>query len=204
MAIFTPKNLAHGLDKQGVCLYILSMTEKCAHPECELEGTFPAPRDPQNISARQYFCEKHIKEFNKQWNGLKGFSSDDLYTMQSGGTWGRPTWKMGVNTESYKKATFAADRTYKNPYTMFDDVEGSAETAKIFTPKMPKRITEACETLGIEPPLSPTLIKKRFTALAKKFHPDIYTGDDAAERMGIINDAYTTLKDYLKRQDAAS
>ncbi|MDE0723133.1 MAG: DnaJ domain-containing protein [Alphaproteobacteria bacterium] len=177
------------------------MTEICAHPDCELEGTFPAPRDPSNISARQYFCEKHIKEFNKNWNGLKGFSSDDLYTLQSGATWGRPTWKMGVNTESYKKATLAADKNYKNPYTLFGDMDEDQATTT-FTPKMPKKITEACETLGIEPPLTPHIIKKRFTVLAKKFHPDIYTGDDAAERMGIINDAYTTLKDYLKRQEA--
>lgn len=176
------------------------MTHICAHPDCNEEGTFPAPKDPQNIKSRQYFCEKHIKEFNKKWNGLQGFSSDDLYSLQSGATWGRPTWRMGVNTESYKKAAFAADRTYKNPYTMFDGAsDASMDTS--FTPRMPRKIKEACETLGVEPPLTAPLIKKRFTALAKKFHPDIYTGDDAAERMGVINDAYTTLKDYLKRQE---
>ena len=79
---------------------------KCAHPGCEREGTFPAPRSTKNIYDRQYFCEEHIKEFNKKWDGLKGMTDEDILSMQTKATWERPTSPFGIHSESNKAATF--------------------------------------------------------------------------------------------------
>ena len=43
-------------------------------------------------------------------------------------------------------------------------------------------------------------IKKAFRTLSKKFHPDVYKGEDANEKFSRISEAYDVLSDDTKRQ----
>ena len=59
------------------------------------------------------------------------------------------------------------------------------------------------EILEVDKNASQEVIEKAYKALAKKYHPDLQTGEKQlqyAEKMKIINEAYDVLSDNLKRQ----
>lgn len=56
-------------------------------------------------------------------------------------------------------------------------------------------------TLGVDPQASPGVIKAAFKKLAFQYHPDVYKGTDAQERMRGILQAYQTLSDPQARQE---
>lgn len=52
------------------------------------------------------------------------------------------------------------------------------------------------EILGVSPSSSLSDIKKAYHKLSKIYHPDLNSSKDAAEKFKIINNAYSTLKEY--------
>ena len=59
------------------------------------------------------------------------------------------------------------------------------------------------EILEVDKNASQEVIEKAYKALAKKYHPDLQTGEKQlqyAEKMKIINEAYDVLSDSMKRQ----
>ena len=55
------------------------------------------------------------------------------------------------------------------------------------------------DILGVNRNASPEDIKRAYRRLVKQFHPDIYKGDDANEKIKEINEAYEVLSDADKR-----
>ncbi len=177
----------------------------CAHADCKEKGDFPAPRDPRNIGARQFFCQTHIKEFNKKWNGMKGFSEDEIFSMQNGAaTWNRPTWAMGINSKSNKTAQFDFE-TAEDLYRFFRDRQ--VNEAKVLHKKEPSKkylppdVKEACAILALDKPIGGKILKKRYLNLIKKHHPDKNEGAEKAEEtMKQINVAYKILEDFTTKK----
>ena len=60
--------------------------------------------------------------------------------------------------------------------------------------------TDYYAVLGIDPNATATNIKAAFKKLALQYHPDVYKGDDAQERMRILLQAYQTLTDPTERK----
>src|SRR5918911_1593145 len=54
--------------------------------------------------------------------------------------------------------------------------------------------------LGVKETASPSTIKAAFKKLALQYHPDVYKGEDAEERMRLLLVAYQTLSDETARQ----
>jgi DnaJ-domain-containing protein 1 len=103
----------------------------------------------------------------------------------------RPTWRYdnyaGYEEELYNKAWGTYHYTDRPPgedsskYSLFGD----------FT--HPER--EAMAIMGLEPPISMDIIKKRYKELAKKHHPDLNGKDPVSEELlKRINMSYTILK----------
>lgn len=177
---------------------------KCAWPDCPEEGTYPAPRDPRDLAARQYFCLPHIKEFNKRWNGLEGFSPGEIYDLQNkAATMGRPTWAMGVNP------TGPTPQTATNPFATAQDLfsffkqrrmkEGLSEGPLPDSSLLPPDVKEACTIFNIEGPLPQPQLKKRYLGLMKQHHPDVNQAAGAEEYVKRINVAFKILTDYTSR-----
>jgi len=55
------------------------------------------------------------------------------------------------------------------------------------------------EILGVSRTATAVEIKRAYRKLAKKYHPDVYKGDDADVRIKSINEAYEVLSDEKKR-----
>ena len=59
--------------------------------------------------------------------------------------------------------------------------------------------TDYYETLGVPRDATPEQIKKAYRRLAMKFHPDVASEPDAADRFKRIGEAYEVLSDTHKR-----
>lgn len=184
------------------------MTHVCAWPECNEEGTFPAPRNPRDLRDRQYFCAAHIKEFNKRWNGLEGFSEHEIYGMQDGtANWKRPAWNSGLQGQGPSGARVEQPRI--DPFADPDDLYGFFKDRVArerqgeslpSTRHLPADVKESCAIFGIERPLEAVTLKKRYITLMKQHHPDVNQSDTAADQSKRINVAYRILSDYAERQ----
>lgn len=60
--------------------------------------------------------------------------------------------------------------------------------------------TDYYAVLGIDPQASASTIKAAFKKLALQYHPDVYKGEDAQERMRTLLQAYQTLNDPAERK----
>lgn len=175
----------------------------CAYPNCTEEGTFPAPRDPRNIGARQYFCKPHITEFNKKWNGLDGFKPEEIFSMQHGAaTWNRPTWKMGVNAEKIQGAFKTADELFQFFRQRQMNDAKSMFQAKPENAPLPPDVKEACRIFDLENVTDTKELKQKYLQLVKENHPDLNPEDvKAQESIKRINVAYKILEDFSKTRD---
>jgi hypothetical protein len=61
--------------------------------------------------------------------------------------------------------------------------------------------TDYYKVLGVDSHASASTIKAAFKKLALKYHPDVYNGSDAQERMRDLLIAYQTLSDPVSRRD---
>jgi DnaJ-class molecular chaperone len=55
------------------------------------------------------------------------------------------------------------------------------------------------QLLEVSETASPEVIRAAYRALAKKYHPDVYKGDDRQQMMTTVNTAYSVLSDPEKR-----
>ena len=182
----------------------------CMYPGCKSEGLYPAPQNPRALNKRLMFCLKHVREYNASWNGLDGFSSQEIFKMQHGNAhWNRPTWELGVGTESYESATFTQTAA-RDPFSIFNHLKNSATSEQKKAPPpetdygvMPGQIRKACLELEIIPPLTKENVKSTYRSLARKYHPDLNkNAPESEEQLKRINDAYKTLLKYLEKRDA--
>ena len=177
----------------------------CAYPGCTKEGEFPAPKSTKDIYDRQYFCQEHIAEFNKKWNGLDGMSEDDIFAMQTKSTWERPTWTFGIHGESARASQFQF-KTSDDLYAFFKNRQ-KREFLKGFSAQqeapqevpLPPDVQESCAIMNITLPITEPVLKKKYLDLIKKHHPDKNAGDkNAEESVKRINVANQILKDYIQ------
>lgn len=184
----------------------------CNWPNCAEEGLFKAPKNPRDLREKQYFCTAHIKEFNKRWNGLDGFSEDEIYGLQEPtAVWQRPSWSAETPAKEAPppKATQARMKGKTTFFNSADDLFGffnSRMARELNGERAPTRkalpadVKAACTLFSIENPLEDMLLKRRYLNLVKQNHPDVNKSPTAAEAIKRINVAYKILCDYRERQ----
>lgn len=184
------------------------MAQICVHPNCNKAGEYAAPVEPGNSRARQYFCLEHIREFNKNWNGLQGMSADQLYAIQSGNTyWQNKTFPIGENPAQWAKLGLNFD-TADDLLSFFKERQGSATAQRSSTTgeTLPADVQDARKIMGITEPHNAATLKVQYVKLLKEHHPDRHGGSKVAEEnMKKLNVAYKILQDWSIRQglDAA-
>ncbi len=137
-------------------------------------GDFRAPRSRNNLREYQWFCEEHIKEFNKKWNYFEGMTADEIYEFQHDAHTGhRPTWRIDQRTGNINaKLEEAFGR-------MFGD--GQAVNYRANAKPINARDRDALATLDLDHPSDKAKIKSQYRELVKKYHPDVNRGTGHAQ-----------------------
>lgn len=68
----------------------------CDYPGCPEAGLYKAPRSRDRLHDYYWFCLDHVRDYNAQWDFLKGLSSDEIEEqIRLATVWNRPTWPLG-------------------------------------------------------------------------------------------------------------
>lgn len=148
---------------------------------CENEGAFPAPKEAENLSKKDNYCLKHIREFNQNWDFFKHKNQKEIQDFQYQSLLGhRETKPFGVKNIDIN----SLKELQKNIKNIF--IKKPKEI------KYTKKEIEALNMLDLNVEAKAEDIKKRYKILVKKFHPDI-NGKKSEEKFKKINNAYNLL-----------
>ena len=166
----------------------------CMAEGCFDRGTYPVPKNRQELRSHIWFCLNHIRMFNSQWNYYDGLEGEALEReIRRATTWERPSWKFGTGPS----AKIANSEPFEDKFSFFDEPEIKTHIA---AQNLTVEEKKAYALLELEPCADEKAIKQRYKALAKELHPDHNRSDPAAEdRLKEINLAYAVLRKNIKR-----
>lgn len=143
----------------------------CDYHGCQRKGEHPAPKSPYTRD-KWWFCEEHAAEYNRSWNFFAGMRDEDA--------------RAFAREERRKAGGYAKADAWS--WGGARDQEGLSRMER-----------EAYHVLELEPPANLAALKKRYRALAKKYHPDLNPGNAAsAEKFQQVTFAYELLKGKLE------
>ena len=158
--------------------------EICDWPGCEEKGGCRAPKSPDRLREYHNFCQKHAREYNKNWNFFSGMSDDDIANWQQGARHGhRPTWGVEKNTAERSQARKQRTKSrgpgaYAHGYNIFGD--GKEDIAPRRR-QLSRMAIKALNDLGLDESAQPDEVRKTYTRLVKQLHPDANRGDRSTE-----------------------
>ena len=175
---------------------------QCEAVGCGEPGEFraPGPRGPgfDGPGDWRWFCLDHVRAFNTAYDWFEGMSAEEILAAQ------HPA--AGWANSSTRRA-FRADAGIDGVprWADFDDpldaigarasdirrrAAGRAEYAR-FTP----REREALTTMGLQPDVDRPGLRRRYSELVRRYHPDRNGGDRSHEaRLGKVVKAYKLLR----------
>lgn len=177
---------------------------ECAAPGCREAGEFRAPgsRAPgfDGPGDWQWLCLEHVREFNAGYDWFEGMSADEILAAQSpiagwanetrafranAGVGNAPRWAdfddpldaIGARASEIRRR--AAGR------------QQAVHTASRFT----AREREALGVMGLDPQADRSALRRRYSELVRRYHPDRNGGDRSHEgRLQRVVEAYQLLR----------
>ncbi|MUG33811.1 J domain-containing protein [Commensalibacter sp. ESL0382] len=167
----------------------------CDMPGCREPAEYRAPKSRHQLHDYYWFCFSHIREYNKNWDYFRGMNTAQIEEhMRSAAVWDKPSWKLG----RLGKKNLLNEQSFHDPLRLFQKTRTKTHHDTGQKPNIPQELQKALQLLEISWPLSLANLKKRYTKLARKYHPDTNGGDaDLEEKFKKINAAYSLLRTYL-------
>jgi hypothetical protein len=170
----------------------------CEAAGCSEPGEFraPGPRRPDfdGPGDWRWFCLDHVREFNSGYDWFEGMSADEILAAQSPvAGWAR------------ESRAFRADAAGVPRWADFDDpldaigarasdIRKRAAGNQAFTRFTPRQ-REALQTMGLGPDTDRTELRKRYSLLVRRYHPDRNGGDRSHETaLQRVVEAYQLLR----------
>jgi len=168
----------------------------CEWPGCQRVGDYRAPKSRDNLRTFFFFCLEHVRDYNRGWDFFSGMNQVEIEAyLREDVTWHRPTWKIGSTDGEHGDGW-----RWQDPFEVLINgpgMGGAEAKSEWDRPKsrLGKR-EQMLKVMGLEHDTTPDELKARYKELVKKHHPDVNHGDKAAEeRLKLINEAYTYLRD---------
>ena len=172
--------------------------ERCGVGGCAEPGEFRAPVTPGDFDGPgqwRYLCLDHVRAHNSSYNFFNGMSPDEIEEAQSpiagwerhsrpfahGGGDPPPAWSQFTDPLDAISARFQhGGRNDANPFA-----------EQRFTAQE----RQALRTLQLRDDIDRTQLRKRYSELVRRYHPDRNGGDRTHERaLQAVIEAYTLLK----------
>ncbi len=167
----------------------------CDYPGCIEDGVYKAPKSRLQLRSYHYFCLEHVREYNKAWNYHKGLNEQQVEnSIRRSTTWDRPSWPFGTRHKMFQSFVKGNVTDNFDFFEMDSFSRNNGEPNKKFNADQ----LDALDIMGLKPPIDIPKLKSQYKYLVKIHHPDRNGGDrKAEERLKLINEAYTTLKQVL-------
>lgn len=174
----------------------------CEHPTCREAGEFRAPGRRGNSfdgpGDFRWFCLQHVREFNAGYDWFAGMSADEIYRAQAPGAgWASesPAFRPTAGIHDMPRWADFADPLDAIGARMGDIRRAAAgknhESFSRFTPKE----REALSAMGLGPKADRSELRRRYSELVRKYHPDRNGGNRAHEaRLQMVVEAYQMLR----------
>jgi DnaJ domain len=178
--------------------------QPCAARECKEPGEFRAPdlsgrsASPNGPGDYQWLCLDHVREFNARYDWFTGMSAEEIAAAQSpihswasetrafsatAGVDGPPKWSDFHDPLDAISARFRNRVNEAAPKPRADGKFLSSEDCK------------ALKTLGLSEDADRKMLRRRYSDLVRKYHPDKNGGNRAYEKaLQDVIAAYTHLK----------
>jgi hypothetical protein len=166
---------------------------RCAVPGCDSPGEFKAPLQPANFDgpgAWRFLCLDHVREHNAKYNFFDGMSSEEITRAQSPlAGWERPSRRFAANGADPPPRWSDFLDPLDAIATRFGDIR--ERTSSRFS--KPER--RALSVLGLGEDADRHQLRKRYSGLVRRYHPDKNGGDRSHEgRLGEVIEAYQLLR----------
>ena len=171
--------------------YVKKQNLKCDWNLCKELGQFKAPaKENQNYL---WFCEQHIKEYNRKWDFFEGMSQVEIEDFIFKDITGhRKTQKFGSNDNFFHKLW---DNVIEDELL---NISKFKKTLSQDRQKYTEKQILALKKMELKPNISWIAIKEQFKKLVKKYHPDMNAGSTKYEdKLKEITIAYSYLKTSL-------
>jgi hypothetical protein len=171
-------------------------------PGCLEPGEFRAPGDERpgfdGPGDYRWFCLDHVREFNAGYNWFEGMTSDEIIQAQS------PISGWQTETRAFRPGAAAMPRwaDFEDPIDAIGAraagirrSAGGRESSDGARLRFTAREQEALAVMGIAPSSDRTVLRRRYTELVRRFHPDRNGGDRSQEnRLQRVVEAYQVLR----------
>ena len=171
----------------------------CQSPGCEAAGEFRAPPPegaPQGgdrPSSYRWFCLEHVRAFNAGYNFFAGMSPEEISDAQ------RPTAGWERETRAFARAGTGSGPAWADFADPLDAI-GAKFKEQVASERADGRPLSgkdrsSLKVLGLEVDADRNALRRRYSELVRKFHPDRNGGDRSHEKaLQAVIDAYHQLK----------
>lgn len=171
----------------------------CDHQGCRLAGTARAPKSRDMLNEHYWFCQAHAAEYNRTWNFFAGMTDEQIRARQTDEsfTGGRPTWSFKAGRGSREAAAAASKGFFRDAFGIFgrNQAQQAAADQAAFDKQLGRLERNALADLDLDATADGALIRRRYTELLKRCHPDANGGDRSAEhKLQRVIKAYQTLR----------
>jgi len=167
---------------------------RCAVPGCTASGEFKAPLQPANFDgpgAWRFLCLDHVREHNSKYNFFDGMSADEISQAQHPlAGWVRPSRKFAANGADPPPRWSDFADPLDAISTRFGKIRDRAAPSRFSKPEQ-----RALSVLGLGEDADRNQLRKRYSGLVRRYHPDKNGGDRSHERrLGEVIEAYQLLR----------
>ena len=167
---------------------------RCSASGCREPGEFRAPLTPGNFDGPgtwRWFCLEHVRAHNARYNFFEGMSTEEIEAAQSPiAGWERATRAFATNGADAGPAW----RDFTDPLDAISarfGPEARRQRVERFTAKE----RHALGVLSLNGDADRTALRKRYSELVRRYHPDRNGGDRSHEKKLVqVIDAYQLLK----------
>ena len=155
--------------------------DRCAVPGCPERGEFKAPLEPSDFDGPgswQFLCLEHVREHNARYNFFEGMTPDEIEAAQS-------------PIAGWERQTRAFSAAAGDPGPAWSDFRDPLDAISArFRPGVARRETSrfsgqqrhALGILGLKEDTDLHAVRRRYSELVRRYHPDRNGGDRSHER----------------------
>ncbi|MDJ0642264.1 MAG: DnaJ domain-containing protein [Erythrobacter sp.] len=180
-----------------------SADRRCEAPGCCEPGEFRAPGFRANgfdgPGEWRWFCLEHVREFNAGYDWFEGMSAEEILTAQSptaGWRTESPGFSQRVHVDGMPRwADFDDPLDAISARAAGIKSKAQREAAMAMDGRFSKDEAQALETMGLGLDTDRRRLRRRYSELVRRYHPDRNGGDRKFEaRLGKVVEAYQLLR----------